>query len=331
MRTGSIDFVQGTKKVRLLRPDSLAADIVLKLPEALPGSTLGLTVDTAGQMAFASLGSGTVTSVDLAAPAIFSVSGNPITGAGTITLALATQVANRIWAGPASGDDAAPAFRALVYADISGLVGTGSSTIAAGNDSRFHTQNTDTGTSSSTFQVGNGASGPKLKNVSGALEIRNAADSGYADITVGNLTVQGTTTTVHSETMTVDDNIVELNSNVTSGTPTENAGVLVRRGGSTSASFIWDESNDRWAAGLDAAELPITRRHQLQFTNSDLSSGILTVTHGLGLKYVSVVVVNNSDKQVIPDDVTFSSTTALSVDLSSFGVLSGNWQVVVIG
>lgn len=63
-------------------------------------------------------GSGTVTSVDLAVPAEWTVSGNPITTAGTITIAEATQTANTCYAGPTSGGAAAPGFRALVDADV---------------------------------------------------------------------------------------------------------------------------------------------------------------------------------------------------------------------
>lgn len=63
-------------------------------------------------------GSGTVTSVALSAPAIFTLSGSPITTSGTFTLGLATQIANTVWAGPTTGSAAAPAFRALVDADI---------------------------------------------------------------------------------------------------------------------------------------------------------------------------------------------------------------------
>lgn len=63
-------------------------------------------------------GSGTVTSVGLALPAIFSVSGSPVTNSGTLTGTLATQSANAIWAGPASGAAANPTFRALVGADL---------------------------------------------------------------------------------------------------------------------------------------------------------------------------------------------------------------------
>lgn len=63
-------------------------------------------------------GSGTVTSVGLALPAIFSVTGSPVTGSGTLTGALATQSANLVWAGPSTGAAASPTFRSLVYNDL---------------------------------------------------------------------------------------------------------------------------------------------------------------------------------------------------------------------
>lgn len=63
-------------------------------------------------------GTGTVTSVALALPAIFSVSGSPVTTTGTLTGTLATQTANTLWAGPTTGAAATPAFRALVNADF---------------------------------------------------------------------------------------------------------------------------------------------------------------------------------------------------------------------
>lgn len=61
---------------------------------------------------------GTVTSVALAMPAIFGVSGSPVTTTGTFTVSLNNQNANFIFAGPTIGAAAAPTFRALVTADI---------------------------------------------------------------------------------------------------------------------------------------------------------------------------------------------------------------------
>lgn len=63
-------------------------------------------------------GSGTVTSVGLAAPVEFTVSGSPVTTSGTLTFAKANQSANLVYAGPSSGGAAAPTFRALAAADV---------------------------------------------------------------------------------------------------------------------------------------------------------------------------------------------------------------------
>lgn len=63
-------------------------------------------------------GTGTVTSVGLAAPAEFTVTGSPVTGSGVLTFAKATQAANVVYAGPASGGAVAPTFRVQVAADV---------------------------------------------------------------------------------------------------------------------------------------------------------------------------------------------------------------------
>lgn len=69
-------------------------------------------------------GFGTVTSVAQTVPAEFSIAGSPVTTTGTLAISKATQVANRVWAGPATGADAQPAFRALVTADMPAGTGT---------------------------------------------------------------------------------------------------------------------------------------------------------------------------------------------------------------
>ena len=109
--------------------------------------TLGSGLSIVGGALVATGGSGTVTSVALSLPGIFTVTGSPITGAGTLTATLATQAAGLVWAGPASGPAAAPTFRQLGYSELSGLpslggaaylsVGTTPGTVGAGDDSRF--------------------------------------------------------------------------------------------------------------------------------------------------------------------------------------------------
>jgi hypothetical protein len=73
----------------------------------------------------------------------------------------------------------------------------------------------------------------------------------FNDVTVdGNLTVNGTTTTLNTETLAVEDNIIVLNSGVT-GSPSANAGVEVERGTSTNVSVRWNETNDKWEVTND--------------------------------------------------------------------------------
>lgn len=73
----------------------------------------------------------------------------------------------------------------------------------------------------------------------------------------GNLTVSGSVTTLNTETLLVEDNQITLNSNVT-GVPATNAGLEVERGDSTNASLIWNESSDKWSAGLIGSETAIS-------------------------------------------------------------------------
>jgi hypothetical protein len=66
-------------------------------------------------------GTGTVTSVGLTAPNIFSVSGTPVTTSGAISFSLVNQTGNKVWASPADGSSGSPIFRVLVAADIPSL------------------------------------------------------------------------------------------------------------------------------------------------------------------------------------------------------------------
>lgn len=318
-----------------VRPPSVepTTSFYLTLPTGLPAQTEALVVGADGQMAYQALagGGGTVTSVALAAPSFLGVSGSPITAAGTLTLSLQTQAPNRVFAGPTTGSDAAPTFRALVYADLATLVGQTASTLAAGNDSRFHPQNSDTGTTQQAFVLdSDGATPLRLKNVGGELELRNSADTAYASLQVENLTVHGTTLTINSEVVSIADNIVILNSDVT-GTPTQNSGLEVERGTVTNATLLWDESNDRWMAGVAGTEKRLSRTYQTSFIGGDLVAGVLTVVHDLGNQFPLVQVVDGSNKLVLPDEVTFSNVTTLTIDLTSFGSISNGWKVTVTG
>jgi hypothetical protein len=62
-------------------------------------------------------GDGSVTSVGLSLPGIFSVSGSPVTNTGNLSASFVSQSANTVFAAP-SGSFGAPTFRALTAADL---------------------------------------------------------------------------------------------------------------------------------------------------------------------------------------------------------------------
>lgn len=69
------------------------------------------------------------------------------------------------------------------------------------------------------------------------------------------------------------------------------------------------------------------------FTNSSLSSGVLTITHSLGLSApysILISIFDNGGNMIIPDGVV-GSTNSVAVTLSSFGTLTGTWGYIYLG
>lgn len=127
------------------------------------------------QSAISSLGVGSVTSVGISLPSIFTVTGSPVTTSGTLSASLASQTQNFVFAAPASANGA-PTFRALAASDVPDLSGTYLTTTTA----------------ASTYLPLTGGT------ITSGLTVN------------GNLTVNGTTTTINSTTTTYDDVIVTL-------------------------------------------------------------------------------------------------------------------------
>lgn len=78
------------------------------------------------------------------------------------------------------------------------------------------------------------------------------SDVSLDDLTVsGNLTVQGTTTTINTQTLNVEDNIITLNSNFSGADNIVDAGIEVERGDEPNVNFLWDESEGEWTLGVE--------------------------------------------------------------------------------
>ena len=91
----------------------------------------------------------------------------------------------------------------------------------------------------------------------GAVTLDTAQDIGIGDsptfvglTLTGDLTVQGTTTTVDSTTVSIADTMIQLASG-NSGASAAYIGMQAERG-ATDAYFVWEESSDRWRATTSA-------------------------------------------------------------------------------
>ena len=72
-------------------------------------------------------------------------------------------------------------------------------------------------------------------------------------VVAGNLTVNGTTTTINTTNLAVTDNLVELNQGLT-GAASNDSGILIERGSTgNNAIMAWDESADSFILGTTTA------------------------------------------------------------------------------
>jgi len=144
---------------------------------------------------------------------------------------------------PSSLENAELAFNevdnTLYYGEGTGGAGGSASTVLAiGGDGAFVNK---TGTQT--------ISGDKT--FTGSFDISSASVSGFTVtqnlVITGNLTVNGTTTTVNSTTMSVDDKNIELGSTSSPSDSGASGGGITLKG-STDKTFSWIDSTDSWTS-----------------------------------------------------------------------------------
>lgn len=222
--------------------------------------------------------------------------------------------------------------------------------IAAAVDAS-HAQNTDTGTSSVSFQLDNGGSGNRVKNSGTEIQFRNAADNGFSDahvnglqaegdVTVeGNLTVNGSTTTLNTTTVETDDNEIVLNSGITTAAGNIDGGVSVKRLDADNvtrrdARISFDETADRWEAE-HGAHTAATVSHTIALKHSavigDGAATQFTITHNLNTYDVCVEVMENSGTyNTVIADVERTSVNAVRISFVT-APTSNQYRVNIVG
>ena len=147
--------------------------------------------------------------------------------------------------------------------------------------------------------------------------------SNAKDLTVwGDLTVEGTTTTVNSETVTIADNIILLNSNVTVA-PSENAGIEIERGTANNVQLRWNEATDKWQITEDGSAYKniVTGNDQFVASIGNGSDVSFTVTHNLNSRDVVVQIYDTSTYETVMAEVTRSGLNTVGIEVAN---IAGN-------
>jgi hypothetical protein len=147
----------------------------------------------------------------------------------------------------------------------------------------------------------------------------------------GNLTVNGTLTSLNTEQVTIEDNVVVLNSNVT-GTPAANAGIEVERGTSANVSVLWNETSDNWTLTNDGTNFhSVVRKFAADITTTSEAPFTFTATHNLGTRDVTVqVFATASPYNQIECDVDHTSTSVVTLTFAA-QPQAGQYRVVITG
>ena len=247
-----------------------------------------------------------------------TVAEEAINGAGTITLHEISKTGS--WGSLLNKPTSA-------VADIDDAVG------------KRHTQNTDTGTTSQTFQL-QSTGGVKLKNASGEFQVRNAADDGYADIRVKDLYVEGTQFITQSETVQIADNIIELNSNITEAASNSDGGIAVKRLAADNttradAQLYFDNSSGTWkvinGATNDIQTFEIARKFAANLPANVVAGQNYAITHNLNSTDVSVTLKDMADGAIIMADYITTDADTVTVYFGNITNSTNQYRIIIIG
>lgn len=163
---------------------------------------------------------------------------------------------------------------------------------------------------------------------SGNLTIDSAGGTVTVDdnlIVTGDLTVSGTTTTLNTTELLVEDNIITLNSGAT-GTPSLNAGIEVERGDDPNVVLRWNETSNTWELTRDGTNYEeittvgtVTSGDISDFTEAaqDAVGAMIADTATVDLTYTDGTPELKADVKLAASNSYLSTASGLAVDKSA--------------
>ena len=302
------------------------------------GSSNDTTVATTAFVKSLGLGSGSVTSVALSLPNIFTVTGSPITTSGTLTATLASQTANQVFIAP-NGSNGSPTFRALVAADIPTLTAAKISDF----DTQVRTSRLDqmaAPTASVSFNS------QKITSLATPTADTDAATKAYVDATkqgldvkdscraatTGEITLSGTQT-IDGVSVIAGDRVLvknQISNTIDNGIYVVAAGSWSRATDANSSTkvnpgmftFIEEGTTNADSGWILTTNAPITLG-STQLTFAQFSgAGQITAGAGLTKSGNTIDVVTASSARIV--------VNADSIDLATTGVSASTYKSVTV-
>ena len=150
--------------------------------------------------------------------------------------------------------------------------------------------------------------------------------SSNATIT-GNLTVNGTTTTIDSTTLTIEDPLLTLAKNNSGGSAnTFDQGLFFNRGSDANVSFLWDESADQFAFAVTSGEEGTTAGNVTIDSYAALKGGVATFTD---VETASISAADGTEAATIANST--GVITIPSAVLTTAAINGGTADNVTIG
>jgi hypothetical protein len=199
----------------------------------------------------------------------------------------------------------------------------GANTAAAGTFTNLTANGTIDIDSTGTGNIDNVVIGA---NTAAAGTFTSLTTTGNATIG-GDLTVNGTTTTIDSQTLVIEDPLLTLAKNNSGGAGnTFDQGLFFNRGSDDNVSFIWDESADQFAFAVTSAEDGTTAGNVTIDSYANTRMGVATVTD------VETGVISAADgtESATIADSTGVMTIASSV-LTTTDINGGSIDGTIIG
>ena len=197
------------------------------------------------------------------------------------------------------------------------------------------------GMNASKIQARSGESSSKLNLNIGGGDI----DMGSSSSTItskgnfaveGNLTVTGTATSISTETVTVFDNFIELNSNYDGTAPTANGGIEINRGGSTAinTALRWYEnstSQGKWQ--VSEAETSAAAYYDIVHTGQtgSVSNAMLGGSIANSKLANDSVTVGTTEIDLGASSTTLGGLTAVTVTGTQGGGATGTTALNITG